>query len=262
MVFILKEAAQRNVGKRPLQPCMNDPSQRHVLTPAPRIFTQPISFLTLKLFFFDGVKSKARCLNETWRIDLTLTARQEQFVHKSSGGLKEIYHSSRVQRGLMEAALEWDILIAGRLFDFIVKKACVWYENQFSALSSERLLRSIIQLGLQPTNNSCSALWKLVVGGGQAVHFLNNSCASTLVFGFNNARFSVSTRCPRAFSVWLFCREIWDLLCWDGWHHHEIAVLCLQWVFLSPFPKLYLRFCTPSLNIGVTLITMKLLCVL
>lgn len=83
-------------------------------------------------------------------------------------------------------------------------RACVWYENQFSALSSERLLRSIIQLGLQPTNNSCSSLWKLVCGGGRAVHFLNNSCASTLVFGFNNARCSMSTRCPRAFPVWLF----------------------------------------------------------
>lgn len=96
-------------------------------------------------------------------------------------------------------------LIAGRLFAFIIKKnSCVWYENQFSALSSERLLRWIIQIGLQPSNNGCSALWKLVCGGGQAVHFLNNSSASTLVFGFNNARFSVSTCCPRAFSVWLF----------------------------------------------------------
>lgn len=111
---------------------------------------------------------------------------------QSLGGLKEIYHSSRgVQRVLMEAALEWGILIAARLFDFIVKRilyrrkslnlsggqnfssnkhlnnlwrmcvrararARVCYENQFSARSSQKLLRSIIQLGLQPANNGWS----------------------------------------------------------------------------------------------------------
>lgn len=132
-------------------------------------------------------------------------------------------------------------------------RACVWYENQFSALSSEGLLRSIIQLGLQPTNNSCSASWRLVCGGGRAVHFLNDICAPTLVFGFINARFSVSTRCPRAFSVWLFvvksgtcCAGIADitmklLFCdlppillpamkyWCQFNHAETFVRPLNW---------------------------------
>lgn len=121
-------------------------------------------------------------------------------------------------------------------------RARVGYENQFSALSSEGPLRSIIQLGLQPTNNSCSPLWKMVFGGGQAVHFLNNACAPTSVFAFNNARFSVSTGWSHAFSVSLFVAK--SGTCFAG--TNDITVKLLFCVCSAPSCHLYQRSTSAS----------------